>query len=416
MYAASLLLLFAVSDPQFEVRTWTSANGKYTVDARMISGDTNMVKLRESNGTIVDIPFDKLSVEDQTFVRSTQITPASTGVDNPTAPSTPDSKPQAKKKRARKKLTDAGGMGATSSSADKPADSPKKNPTEPSDKTAQKPTDSLPDNNGYYDLAKELTNAGYSYPTQIAIEQYVRFGSAETASHALLDQFSEIEAERANETARQAISKRTYIFKDRPVDVPRRNDFEEKGLFISSDVNLALEGTTDRDMKYYSGKMMHVTIVKVNDRAGWYLTKDKQLIPCHNQEEMAEVIRNEGYLYYPFGRSHSLFINLGSDLSLAKDLSQNRSQYTVDVILRDLQYQRISELGYYQRKALQENDLDCSLLEDLTGLRAKTDIPLVFHPDTPYEKLPKMVTATLVAVRVKKDGKVIGSYDDSKHN
>lgn len=277
-------------------------------------------------------------------------------------------------------------------------------------------TESLPDKDGYYDLGMEITAAGYPFAGPQTIEQYVRFGSAQATSNALGDQFSELQAERDAEAARQTIGKKTFILKDRRISIPRRNDFEEKGLFISCDLGLALEGGlgADADPKAYSGKMEHVSINKVDDRVGWFLTKDKQIAPCSNQVEMRAVNTSGGYLYYPFGKWHSLYINLGHDLSFAKDVSQNRSRYSVDVIFRNLQYRRLTEAAYYQRQALLDNDLDCDSVEhlqDSAELAGGQEIPLVFRTDTPIDKLPKMLIADLIGVRVKKDGTVIASYD-----
>ncbi len=78
-----------------------------------------------------------------------------------------------------------------------------------------------------------------------------------------------------------------------------------------------------------------------------------------------------------------------------------------------MDYSRPIQYSYYQRKALVEFDFDCDQMEEFIGAGSET--PVIFRPDLPMEQIPKMVTVDLVAVRVKKDGKVVASYDNPEH-
>lgn len=70
----SLVLLFETVETQAEVeeselwRTWTTANGKFTVEAKLLSIANGKVKLEKRNGTTVDVKLDVLSLEDQDFI------------------------------------------------------------------------------------------------------------------------------------------------------------------------------------------------------------------------------------------------------------------------------------------------------------------------------------------------------------
>lgn len=54
----------ATTMPEF--RTWTSANGKFTVEAMLVSADKNVVTLqRRDNDKLINVPLQKLSVADR---------------------------------------------------------------------------------------------------------------------------------------------------------------------------------------------------------------------------------------------------------------------------------------------------------------------------------------------------------------
>ena len=51
-------------------RTWSDASGKFKVEAKLDSVNGNAVKLVKKDGTTVEVPLDKLSEEDKSFVRT----------------------------------------------------------------------------------------------------------------------------------------------------------------------------------------------------------------------------------------------------------------------------------------------------------------------------------------------------------
>lgn len=70
---AKLWLLLSVSLGQVstsasELRTWQSANGKFTIRAELIEVSGNSVSLKREDGKIVDVPLSKLSKADQSYV------------------------------------------------------------------------------------------------------------------------------------------------------------------------------------------------------------------------------------------------------------------------------------------------------------------------------------------------------------
>ncbi|MEM1441726.1 MAG: hypothetical protein AAGF67_05255 [Verrucomicrobiota bacterium] len=67
-FVATLLLLAAPLVSQAENRVWTSAEGK-SFEGELQSATDASVSVRRSDGRTFDIPLDKLSTEDQEFVR-----------------------------------------------------------------------------------------------------------------------------------------------------------------------------------------------------------------------------------------------------------------------------------------------------------------------------------------------------------
>ena len=57
-------------DPDADVRTWTSANGKFTVDAAMASKSADAVYLQRGEGIVISVKTDSLSKQDQSYVES----------------------------------------------------------------------------------------------------------------------------------------------------------------------------------------------------------------------------------------------------------------------------------------------------------------------------------------------------------
>jgi len=52
-----------------DTRTWTAANGKYTVKGTFVSSDTTKVKLKKEDGTVITVALDRLIEEDQAWVQ-----------------------------------------------------------------------------------------------------------------------------------------------------------------------------------------------------------------------------------------------------------------------------------------------------------------------------------------------------------
>lgn len=57
------------SDGLMELRTWHSAQGKFSVEARFISATENDVVLNNEKGTKITVPLERLSVKDREYVR-----------------------------------------------------------------------------------------------------------------------------------------------------------------------------------------------------------------------------------------------------------------------------------------------------------------------------------------------------------
>jgi hypothetical protein len=53
---------------EHEFRTWTAANGKYTLEAAFVSYSQGRVTLRKSDSTLLAVEYDQLSVSDRNWI------------------------------------------------------------------------------------------------------------------------------------------------------------------------------------------------------------------------------------------------------------------------------------------------------------------------------------------------------------
>ena len=58
--------------PPSEFRTWTSADGRSTVEARILAADNGNVQLERRDGKLVTVPISKLNEPDIAYVRERQ--------------------------------------------------------------------------------------------------------------------------------------------------------------------------------------------------------------------------------------------------------------------------------------------------------------------------------------------------------
>lgn len=59
------------AEKRFEIRTWTSSNGRFTIKAKLRSVDDENVKLEKEDGTVIVVPLSRLSEEDRRFLEET---------------------------------------------------------------------------------------------------------------------------------------------------------------------------------------------------------------------------------------------------------------------------------------------------------------------------------------------------------
>lgn len=64
-----ILLTLLVAASSAAMRSWTSANGKYTVMAELVKVEEQSVRLKKEDGEEITVPLDKLSETDQRYVR-----------------------------------------------------------------------------------------------------------------------------------------------------------------------------------------------------------------------------------------------------------------------------------------------------------------------------------------------------------
>lgn len=102
--AVALLVLVVVGTAVAEGRTWTSADGKFQVEAELLSVQDGKVILRKADGAKVAVPLTKLSAPDQQFAagrpsRTAALVPVTDG-SQPTKSNSVAVKPPASKVNA----------------------------------------------------------------------------------------------------------------------------------------------------------------------------------------------------------------------------------------------------------------------------------------------------------------------------
>ena len=52
------------------VRTWADATGKHEIEASLVSVNGDTVRLRKTDGTIAEVPLERLSPDDREYIKS----------------------------------------------------------------------------------------------------------------------------------------------------------------------------------------------------------------------------------------------------------------------------------------------------------------------------------------------------------
>ena len=52
------------------IRTWSDSSGKFSVEAEFVSYTAGKVKIRRKDGTVVELKLDRLSEEDQEWIKN----------------------------------------------------------------------------------------------------------------------------------------------------------------------------------------------------------------------------------------------------------------------------------------------------------------------------------------------------------
>jgi hypothetical protein len=81
LLSAPMALGFQAEDISSGMRTWTSSTGKFKVEAKLLSVDGDIAKLKKEDGRIIDLPVEKLSDADIAFIEELRVKAADP--DNP---------------------------------------------------------------------------------------------------------------------------------------------------------------------------------------------------------------------------------------------------------------------------------------------------------------------------------------------
>lgn len=261
-------------------------------------------------------------------------------------------------------------------------------------------------------LAEEMTAAGFTGVTgSWTIEQYVRFGSRDRATKLRTgDQFTqkEFEAELAAHARRTAA--RPFRLPNQPIVVPKRADFDARGLFVRVAVPFRLDVDTQPSGAELASSV-HVYTSWANAAETWFLTKEMTLLPCRTPADVAAVRRIDGHLYLPESRESELILNLRTiELDRAKDITRTPHNYRVDLVIQDLRFEPAYRWGYFHVDELANRNWDCRKIMDTH------DVGLDFGPTPAYfqaevRSLPWLVRARLVSAELKDtSGAVITAF------
>jgi hypothetical protein len=257
------------------------------------------------------------------------------------------------------------------------------------------------------DLRAELKQAGFRpEPDNSTLARFVRFGTEERAKKYSRDQFGRIEAEKELEGHAEKVASKVYLIKELTVQIPRRQDFQEKGLFVQCMLGFRLDILGADDPPKPISRLYGVT---ANTLYYYYLTKQGTLRSCPS-DEVAAVRRANGILYHPEMSRTRLTIQLNLSLDEAKEIARNPKDYVIDLTVQGLKYERAYEWGFFKRDDLLREDYDCDRLRKADDLgAADPNEPTYFRVEQRFH--PMLLSADLVSLTLRtKSGKVIASF------
>ena len=268
------------------------------------------------------------------------------------------------------------------------------------------------------DLRRTISAAGFDKPQNWvwALEPYVRFGSKEAGdSFRRGDQFGRIEVTKAAAAHRADLRKKRFRVDRLGFRVADRDDVETKGLVAECELPLRVRGSEPfhEDLASFTGTLscLHPSEVIAGEFS--FLTKDRKLRRCIPAEALT-VLQNDGVLYHPERGRTTLILIFKDKLDVLKDIARNAGNYSVEIELTELCWERPISWGFYKRDAYIAADWDCQrlwadFLRDMNNPQ-----PVYFATawlDENEGTIPEMVRGRLTSLRiVDKNGKSLGGY------
>jgi hypothetical protein len=303
--------------------------------------------------------------------------------------------------------------------AEVPAPTPKKEPMSPRDgrpvgggKPAGQPASTTPARHPIpqaVDLRAACSEAGYRDSLDLmTIRSFVEYGPRERAlPMAKADQVDRPQIRQEMVTHQKEVAGQAFALRGLALRIPDRGDVDARGLAVVVRLGFRLfrDGPADGGVRSPSLGSVHLS--RANPMEYWFLAKDKRVIRCQSVAEVREVEKNDGFLYHPESLTTDLGLILTVDREAAKQIGRNPKDYTVDVVIENLQCEAPWEWGFYLRKSLIEEDWDCDTLTvPDTGVK---EAPDCFEVDATKEG--PCVRATLLAVNLRDaNGNSVASY------
>jgi formylglycine-generating enzyme required for sulfatase activity len=249
-----------------------------------------------------------------------------------------------------------------------------------------------------------------------ALEEFVRFGSHETAQkYADGDPFDQLEMEKDLKSHKENLKGRTFLLDKLDFQVEVRDDLESEGLVAKISLPMRVQQDSHRDQLYsLSGILDSIKALEVEEESA-YLTNEKTLILCNALEAEGLLGRN-GILYLAESRQTTLILRFRGDMKVLKDIFRNTKDYSVEIELTHLSFEHATTWGYYQKAALTGFRSDChDLRRNVTRGRENSERPgyfitLALFGGSEKKELPQITAFKFLSIRVlDKNGNTIGS-------
>lgn len=236
------------------------------------------------------------------------------------------------------------------------------------------------------DLAAAMEAAGF---------RWIRQGKSEVEIFQFLRSGHPGQGQLEDRDHQAQVNSRTYALFHRPIFLPERSQFDEKGLFVGAAVGLRLYKRQSLESTGFA--KLNLSRAAIDDV--WFLTKDDRLQRCASAAEAALVKQHDGVLYLGESRSTDILMISFSSADTVRRITEAPFKFSMDVVFDDVKFgdPLPDAWGYYRWTALIERDWDSDYFVrwNRAGTWSNFPQPDFFRVAAPRDV--RFVTANLVA-------------------